>query len=122
MKRKFLLVALCGLLSACSFALPVEMKTEKGEAFSGELSGSAFGQMIHVVSKEGVECSGDFPTGMATVKIVDINCTDGRKGKVTVTINRDALRGGSGNGFLSDGTQFFWVSGDHIQNNTQGKL
>jgi hypothetical protein len=123
MKRGFLLVALCGLLSAC-VTVPVAIQTEKGESFHGELNGSLFGQTIHLVSKKGVECNLSITNGMATTKIMDMACSDGRQGKVTVSINRDSdnPHNGWGTGFMSDGTQFTFTSGDRVQNSSQGQV
>jgi hypothetical protein len=121
MKRRFLLVTLCGLLSAC-ITLPVALQTEKGESFRGEMNASMFGQTIHLVNKEGVECNTDVRNGLATTKIGDMTCSDGRQGKITVAINRDNPHSGSGTGFMSDGTQFTFTFGDRVQNSIQGKL
>lgn len=113
MKHTFLLLVMCGLLSACvGRVLPLRMVTDKDEVFTGELKWSPSEGTAQVTGPNGMTCKGTYDQ-FNNVQIVKmyVSCSDGRHG--TVTAIRDLPLGcghGTGSGKLSDGTQltFAW--------------
>jgi len=113
MKRRLLLVVMCGLLSGCAErVLPLRVVTDKDEMFIGELKWSLSEGTAHVTSKSGVTCHATYDQ-LNNVQVVKMymSCSDGRHGTVMAT--RDLPLGcghGTGTGKLTDGTQvtFAW--------------
>jgi hypothetical protein len=113
MEKLFLLILICGMLSACGeIRIPVKAETDKDEVFKGEIIASLTEGSAHLASKSGVTCNGTYDQfSTEQVVMMYMSCSDGRHGKITAT--RDLPLGsqsGIGMGKMNDGTQvtFAW--------------
>lgn len=101
-------------LAACVYT-PVAMQIEgTGEA---ALLGEAGGGGFELENLDGLECEGTYNLLSGDkVLITDIECSDGRTGKVQVVRTGRNLTNGSGVGRLSDGSTVKILLGDNVHN------
>jgi len=116
MKHTFLLLVMCGLLTACvEVRAPVRATTNKEEVFTGEARATLYEATIHIESTHGTTCNGTFDQfSQQNPLMMYISCSDGRRG--TITAIRDiplSRNSGSGTGEWSDGTKFKFAYGQN---------
>ena len=119
MKKPFLLIVMCGLLSACGqIVLPVKATTDKDEVFTGELKASLIEGSAHLTNNSGITCDGTYDQfSTEQVVMMYMSCSDGRHGKVVATrdLPLGTARSGTCSGKMNDGTKFTCAWGKRIE-------
>jgi len=106
------------LVTGCAYT-PIAMEFSSTES---SLIGEAGGGKFELSNLEGMKCSGTYSLLSNSRHIqTDMNCSDGRTGRVQVLRTGHNLTNGSGTGILSDGTKVRILIGDMVHyRNAQG--
>lgn len=85
------------------------------ETDDSSLIGEAGGGEFSLSNLEGLSCKGSYSLLSSSMHLqTDINCSDGRTGRIQVLRTGHNLTNGSGTGILSDGTKVRILIGDMV--------
>ena len=99
------------LLAACTVTYPVAVIGENGEVMRGTTTAS-LGSGSFSVSDGKITCAGSYDSSDRSITIsMPVLCSDGRKGIIIVTRNRN-LQSGSGRVRMDDGTEADFIFGE----------